>query len=150
MMQKIKKQPANTISAALKARQNIKRLIQPPIDLSPEELTAFNEIIMARPIDDWNEVELRLAAMTSRQIVLIMHLQDEIAIDGPLIPGVSSPKINPKFAAAEMMGKSVLASLRHLGVAAVQRDKGHANTKLQAELEAAARRKATSHYSDLI
>ena len=149
-MQKIKKQSVNTISAELKARQSIKRLIHPPIDLSSDELTAFNEIIEARPIDDWNEVELRLAAMTSRQIVMITHLQDEIALDGPLIPGVASPKINPKFAAAEMMGKSVLASLRHLGLAAVQRDKGRANTKLQTELEAEARRKATSHYSDLI
>lgn len=149
-MQKIKKQSVNTISAELKARQSIKRLIHPPIDLSSDELTAFNEIIEARPVDDWNEVELRLAAMTSRQIVMITHLQDEIALDGPLIPGVASPKINPKFAAAEMMGKSVLASLRHLGLAAVQRDKGRANTKLQTELEAAARRKATSHYSDLI
>ena len=149
-MQKIKKQSVNTISAELKARQSIKRLIHPPIDLSSDELTAFNEIIEARPIDDWNEVELRLAAMTSRQIVMITHLQDEIALDGPLIPGVASPKINPKFAAAEMMGKSVLASLRHLGLAAVQRDNGRANTKLQTELEAATRKTSTRNYSDLI
>ena len=138
---KSRKQPSNTITAAVKAYQDAKKTITPPIDLSREELTVFNEIIWARPVSDWNEVELRLAAMTSRQICMIKKMHDEIAIDGPLILGSGIPKINPKFAAAEMMGKSVLSTLRHLGVSAVQRDKGKGSTSLQAQLEAAARMK---------
>lgn len=138
---KNRKQPANSITAAIQAHQDIKKIIPPPIDLSSDELTVFNEIIWARPVADWNEVELRLAAMTSRQVCMIKKLHDEIAIDGPLIPGPGIPKINPKFAAAEMMGKSVLSTLRHLGVSAVQRDKGRGSTSLQAQLEAEARRR---------
>ena len=138
---KIRKQPSNSITAAVQAYQDVKKIIPPPIDLSSDELTVFNEIIWARPVSDWNEVELRLAAMTSRQICMIKNLHDEIAVDGPLILGSGIPKINPKFAAAEMMGKSVLSTLRHLGVSAVQRDKGRGNTTLQAQLEAAARRR---------
>lgn len=134
-MSKLKKQPANSITAAVYAHQEVKKSIPPPIDLDARELIVFNEIVWARPISDWNEVELRLAAMTSRQINMIKRLHDEISSDGPLIESSGTPKLSPKFGAAEMLGKSVLATLRHLGVSAVQRDKGRASTKLQSQLE---------------
>jgi hypothetical protein len=138
---KTRKQPSNSITAAIQAHQDVRKIIPPPISLSNNELTVFNEIVWSRPMSDWNEVELRLAAMTSRQICMIKTLHDEIVIDGPLILGSGTPKINPKFAAAEMMGKSVLSTLRHLGVSAVQRDKGRGSTSLQAQMEAQARRR---------
>jgi len=149
-MRNIRKQPANTITAAIQAQQNVRKEIASPIDLSEKELIIFNEIIRARPISDWNDVELRLASMTSRQIAMIQILHEEIAADGPLIQCSSTPKINPKFAAAEMMGKSVLASLRHLGVSAVQRDKGRSSTRLQTQLEMAARLREDDTYGGLI
>jgi hypothetical protein len=149
-MSKTRKQPANSINAAIQAHQNVKKSIPSPITLSEKELIVFNEIIWARPMSDWNEVELRLAAITSRQINMIKTLHDEISSDGPLIENAGTPKISPKFAAAEMLGKSVLATLRHLGVSAVQRDKGRGNTKLQSQLEMAARLRENSPYSDLI
>ena len=149
-MSKTRKQPAITIAASIKAFQQAKKSISPPINLSENEIVVFNEIIWARPMSDWNEVELRLAAMTSRQINMIKTLHDETSSDGPLIETAGIPKISPKFAAAEMLGKSVLATLRHLGVSAVQRDKGRANTKLQSQLEMAARLRENSEYDDLI
>lgn len=147
---KIKKQPANTALAAIQAYMNTNNSLLPPIELSSTELIAFNEIIRARPASDWNEVELRLAATASRQICMVKDLHDEIAIDGPLINVSGAPKINPKFAAAEMMGKSILATLRHLGVSAVQRGKSRETTRLQSQIEASARFKTNVEFNDLI
>jgi hypothetical protein len=149
-MSKVKKQPVNSIEAAVQAHQDTKRSIAPPIELDDRELIVFNEIVWARPMSDWNEVELRLAAMTSRQINLIKKLHDEINSDGPIVESSGIPKISPKFGAAEMLGKSVLATLRHLGVSAVQRDKGRANTKLQSQLEMNARLCRDDGYDDLL
>ena len=70
---------------------------------------------------------------------MILDFHNEIAAEGALIGDPGKEKINPKIQALEMMNRSVLATLRHLGVSAVQRGNGRASSLKQTKLEAMAR-----------
>ena len=145
---KNKKQPANTITAEIQAYQDAKKSINPPAALKEDAADAFDEIIKARPYSDWNEVEIRLAANTARQLSMILDFHNQIALEGALIGDLGKEKINPKIQALEMMNRSVLATLRHLGVSAVQRGSGRASSLNQTKLEAIARMNSMSFEDD--
>ena len=146
-----RKTKSDSVSAAIESFRNARLVIEPSIKLDEAEIKVFHELINARPIKTWQEsdVDVRTASTLARQVRMQEQLMEEILIEGASIDDGGRKKMNPKFSASEMLGRTIFAGMRHLGLSSVQRGLRLQDHKNQTALEASSRGLVNA-YDDVI
>lgn len=116
----MKRQPANSITAAVRAAQNAARgPIEPPahVALRDTDRPFWNSIVGARARDTWNDADLEMAGNLARCKADIERLQREIDAEGDVLKNDRGTQImNPKHTLLETLSRRAVALSRMLHV----------------------------------
>ena len=121
-----RKQPVNSVAAALKAAVNAaKPLPEPPknVRMRPEDRPFWESIMASRAHDEWLPADLVIAAQLARCQADIERESSILDTEGPVVENQrGTPIANPRHSVLETLSRRQLAMMKTLAMhAAVKR-----------------------------
>ena len=117
---KPRKQRVDSKEAAVAAMVGEKTLsIEPPddIDMTKDDMTAFDEVVSEFAKVDWTPHTIRLAAILARSLVLMRNAQNDVIDEGFTITAPNGgARMNPAVSALNMISGQVMTSRRTLAL----------------------------------